>query len=203
LWEWGGAILIAVGAAICIFLVSIHTIEYERDDVFQHLTLTESIPPGMEDDPMNTVFTVTNGSSQRLSKRHDIFCYTRFAVGVDGTSALAGIETARRADGTIEVGAGDKLPRDTVSSILDRGGDSESSAYLGYNFSNTSCADVTVIFWYSLQDQPDIIINKYFRLKAVKGTETFMWVGIPLNSQEFFCLDKYKGVVSSFLVGCS
>ena len=38
-------------------------LQNQRQDVSQHLTASHSIPPGYEDDPVHTMFTVSNNGS--------------------------------------------------------------------------------------------------------------------------------------------
>jgi len=194
-WEWGGSAIVILLVVACIWITNYDKRQKFHADTFQNLTVEHFIPNGAEDDPMNTFFTVTNHGTHKISKHHGIFCYTKFAVGVDGTSFEAGIESTRDENGNKRVIGGPHLDRIDASSILDRGGDAESNDCLSwFHFKpSTYCADVAVIFWYSLEDYPDIEVQKFFRFKAIKGADKFNWIGVPMNSKEPFCLDTFKG----------
>jgi len=99
-------------------------LEEQRKNVYQNLTASRYFIPGTEDDPMNTVFTITNGSSYSISKKHELSCFTRFAVGLDGTTTVESIESTVRKGLMIFSSPGmlDHVPQD---SILEPGGDTD------------------------------------------------------------------------------
>jgi hypothetical protein len=191
------AILIAACYGGTMYLFHEHTLEKQREDVYQHLEFSHNIPLGEEDDPMHTVFTVTNGSSYEISKRHVMGCSTTFAVGHNGTMGIVSHDPVTfNPDGSF-MGWHDVRPNITASSTLQPGQDAESVACLSwFNFGGggTDCADVTMIFWYSLETQRDIDQEKKLRYVAKKGKDgRFLWSQQPINSKEQYCASLYKG----------
>ncbi len=159
----------------------------ERNDVFQNLMLQHSLISGSEDDPMRTMFTVKNNSHYDISRKHQLNCYTHLAVSM-GDAEVSNISSRRLPVGW-ECGL---IPRILSDSILSHGGDGQSEDCLGwYNFEKaggTSCADVDVVFWYSLQSQPDFDQEKKFRLVAYRGKDgRFQWLEQPVDKPGSFC----------------
>lgn len=174
-------------------------LQEQRENVRQHLRFSHYIPSGEEDDPMHTIFTVTNDSSYEISRNHQIGCEVTLAVGDNGAAKVQAV--GRPAifnpdDDSITLPAYGKRPRIRVSSTLAPGSDAESANCLRwFQFTfGTDCADVTVIFWYSLETQPDSEEDKKERYIASKGKDgKFTWVQQPVNSMNSYCAGFYKG----------
>jgi hypothetical protein len=168
----------------------------QREEVFQHLTADHSIPPGFEDDPVYTVFTVENGSSYPISKRHGITCLTNFAVGNGGTSARRLMSTWMDGQQMVLSGSVHTFDRDPALTLLEAGGDAQSEQCLRpLDFqSGTDCADVTVIFWYTLQTQLENQQLKQFRFVAERGkTGQFSWYKEPIEqATDYYCKSYLK-----------
>jgi hypothetical protein len=151
----------------------------QRDNAFQNLTAGHRLPPGVEDDPTYTMFSVINGGSFDISK-HRIICHTTLAVGNNGTSEFRGFN--------IEVPHSD--------SVLKAGGDVSTDQCLHYHFEQeTDCADVTLVFRFSLDTQPNFEQEKLFRFIAYKGRNgNFEWYGEPQEEPGSRCEQFLKPV---------
>lgn len=196
-WRVSISMLITAFYGGAIYLVYEHTLEKGRTDVYQHLEFSHNIPSGEEDDPMHTVFTVTNGSSYEISKRHALGCSTTLAIGNNGNMAIVSPDPVTfNPDGSHNGWHGVR-PNITASSTLQPGRDAESVPCLSwFNFQSgkTDCADVTVVFWYSLETQPDTDQEKKLRYVAKKGKDgRFSWSQQPIKSKEQYCAGFYKG----------
>jgi hypothetical protein len=193
-YAWGVSLSLAlIAAGFTWWTVSIKH-KYERDDVFQHLTVSHSLQPGTEDDPMHSMFSVANGGSIALSK-HWIVCYTNLAVGNGGRSGIVKSPSVI-IDGHAVIGD-DVEPAIRVAhqNALRASGDEETDPCLNYfNFhEGTDCADVTVMFKYELETQPNIEQEKRFRFVAYKGSNgTFSWYGEPVNEEFSRCSQFLK-----------
>jgi hypothetical protein len=170
------------------FLVS--TLEDQRNNVFQNLNATHRIPPGAEDDPMNTMFLVANNSSFDISKKHQIICRTNVAVGNGShVGANRGVLSESK-DGGTKIGFDLAWLLVPAPSKLVAGGDAQTESCLSFfNFQQgTACVDVTLIFWYSLDTQPDLDQFKYFRYVAYKGPKgQFDWYPQPQEDSKSSC----------------
>ena len=168
----------------------------QRDDVHQHLTATHQLRPGEEDDPMHTAFSVSNDSASVISRRHGITCLTNLSVGNDETSSSRSVVSWVWPNGTIGYsGSVHTFDLPSASSPLLPGGDAQTDPCLqGWAFVHgTACADITLIFWYSLEDQPDSQQEKRFRFVATKGkTGQFQWSPQPVQSPQLYCASYFK-----------
>ncbi len=171
-------------------------LEDQRDDVYQHLAASHSIPPGSEDDPMNTMFTITNNGSYEISDKHQILCNTHLAVGVGGTSTIRGFVSGISSQGTKFNILGGGLDREhfpiqiASTTPIAPGGDAQTEPCLSaYHFTpGTECADVTIIFWYALETQPDLEQEKDFHFIALKTRAGgFSWYTEPVESKRDYC----------------
>jgi hypothetical protein len=173
------------------FLLS--TLEDQRTDVSQHLVPRHEVPPG-EDDPMHTMFSITNGGSFDISRKHQITCFTRLALSSNGTGVVSGMWSGV-VDGHLTL-SGSELVHTSSDYVLRAGGDAVTEPCLQFfRFENgTSCVDMDLIFWYSLDTQPNYEEEKKFRYVAYKGKNgEFMWYGEPVESSERYCKRFYKG----------
>jgi hypothetical protein len=196
------------GATICdVMLIGIMGImwwwldgklEQNRAEVFDHISISHFIPSGEEDDPMNTVFTATNNSSQQVSKKHGITCFTRLAVGNDGEKYFMNKESVSRGGQSLMLGSDLTFGHQPAEASLGPGGDAESARCLRYfgfahGFTHTECVDVKIQFWYSLEDQIDIDQEKLVRLVATKDKgNSFFWQQQPISSEESYCAKFIK-----------
>lgn len=192
--EWGISILILGMSGCCVVWAHEFRQQSERENVFDHLTVKQHIPAGSEDDPMYTMFTVINGGAFPISKKHQISCFTRFAVGNDGTSYTAGV-TSWFLNGHLVFGTPEQTPHGLADSIIGPGGDAQTDACLRFfNYARgTDCVDMTLTFWYTLESQPDYEQEKKFRYVAYKGKNgSFYWYPEPVDSGENYCSSYLK-----------
>jgi hypothetical protein len=187
----------------CVGMLLMHlflssALQDQRDNVFNNLISNHYVPPGDEDDPMNSMFTVTNNSIYQISQKHQIVCRTNMAVG-NGGRVLESNEPIFSAEenGFMQIGyqlAPFLIP---ASSTLAAGGDAQTDeclAFLHFGY-GADCVDVTVIFWYALESQPDFEQLKEFRYYAPKGKDgRFDWYQEPQNDSISHCLAYYKPV---------
>jgi hypothetical protein len=171
--------------------------EDQRADVFQHLEFSYINSSEASSDPMGTIFKVTNKSSYEISNKHELMCFTRSAVGTKQglKMVLAGITTFLR-DGKMMLAPVSYLPppfsigpHALANSTLKPGGDAQSDACLAwFKFSSEECADVTIGFWYALENQRDIEQEKSVRYFAYKDESgKFNWVQEPVNASTDYC----------------
>jgi len=132
-----------------------------------------------------------------LKKIRTIFshCLTNLAVGNHGTSEVRFWMSSMPDESHITGGNPIGFPYITSAEILRAGGDSQSAQCLRfYKFANgTDFADVVVIFWYSLQTQPDFGERNDVRFVAYKGTNgNFEWFTQPVEHAGNYCESYYK-----------
>jgi hypothetical protein len=170
-------------------------LEEQRKEAAERITLQYRIPHGLEHDPMFTIFTMKNGSKYQLSKRHGITCLTNVAVQNDGVfiAGPGGPLSSWIQHGQMFTGSGTGIFDREADSELGAYGDSQSESCLsfwGATFrGGTSCADVTVTYWWSLANQPDAEQEKYLRIVTVRNAQdkTLEWFEEPINQQALYC----------------
>lgn len=194
--HWKGLAFCASSSVLCCLAMGImywflaSTLEDQRNETLQHLTAEHHLVPGEEDDPMHTMFSVNNGGTNVISRKHGITCLTNLAVGNNGTSESRGISSWIDNGQMVISGLAHTFDRPPASSVLLPGGDAQTDQCLKvWGFANgTDCADVTVIFWYSLDSQPDIHQEKDFRFVAYKSkTGQFSWYGETISEPKTYC----------------
>jgi hypothetical protein len=198
-YKWGVSFLIVgLSGGLVLWTVSTKR-EYERNDTANHLTVTHYIPSGYADDPMYTMFSVSNGGNVVISKHHKILCDIRLAVGNHGSSPISNMVTRENEDGTTAIGDLTGLSQTIESSGPMRpGGDAESSQCLiilrqTFVDGGSDCVDMTLIFLYTLETQPDLRQEKGFRFVAEKGGNgRFDWAQRPLESVRNYCAPSLK-----------
>src|ERR1700722_17053669 len=72
--KWLVVLFMLGGTASFVHLAAKSKLEFEQDDVFNHLDTEIPIPPGTEDEPTGTEFTVRNGGHFTISGRHQLSC---------------------------------------------------------------------------------------------------------------------------------
>jgi hypothetical protein len=196
-WHWRFALGAGSTSALLIVVMGVMwwwldgKLQDQREDVWKHLTAGHYVPLGSEDDPMHTMFSVTNGGSYTISRRREIVCLTNLSVGNNGTSRVESIASAFN-NGRMQMGGIDAFPwdRSEATSALESGGDAETQPCLEfYEFKNgTDCADVTLVFRYSLDNQPSTAQERKFRFVAYKSkTGAFSWYQQPVEASERYC----------------
>jgi hypothetical protein len=193
--QWKGIAFCISSSFLCCLAMGImywflaSTLEDQHNETFQHLTANHYLVPGEEDDPMHTMFSVTNGGSYEISEKHGITCLTNLAVGNGGASVQGMFSWV--ADGKVHISGGIHtfgLP--PAATTLLPGGDAQTDQCLNWwKFAKgTDCADITLIFWYSLESQPDVQREKSFRFVAYKGKNgQFSWYAEPQSLQGSYC----------------
>ena len=193
---WTGAGLLLIGAMMLMWFWLDEKLEAQRNDVWSHLAFNHFIPPGFEDDPVFTDFTVKNESGYRISTKHGITCLTNIAVGNNGTSLRENMSTWIMDDKTMAFsGVVHTFDRPPAASIIDAGGDAESDQCLrALDFKEgTDCIDVTIIFWYTLETEPDAQQEKRIRFIADKGRKgQFAWHQESLGTPTTHCASYYN-----------
>ena len=141
------------------------------------------------------MFTVTNGGSFSISRKHQISCFTKLAVGNNGAAQVVGITSWVHA-GQLYVGTPIHTPQNLADSILNPGGDAQTDPCLKFlNFAEgTDCVDITLTFWYALETQRDYEQEGKFRYVAYKDKRwlPFNWYGEPIDSKQNFCREYIK-----------
>jgi hypothetical protein len=172
-------------------------LEFQRNDVFGKLEITARIPSG--DQLWNTVFTVTNKGDFAVSDRNRIVCqvHTEYAKGMS-RPLIHEVYFAQEPAGNWVVSGGDALMKDLPQRVrLAPDGDSQSDSCLsGYqgppNIPGVEhpiiCVDVSVIFVYSLEVQPDTPQQKTIRFFGSPGpSREYQWIQEPVDSKVDFC----------------
>jgi hypothetical protein len=165
-------------------------LDEQRTDVYQHLTGNHYLLSNAYDDPMFTMFSVTNGGKVDISKNHQMTCYTRSAVGNDDTSHFANFTSGYFNHKMAYYPGFNSVRLPPSDSLVRSSGDSEATPCLSYyHFAHGArCVDMTLIFSYSLETQPDFTQQKLFRYVAIKGGHgEFAWSGEPVDDQRNFC----------------
>jgi len=182
---------ILIAALLVTAWFAIEELQKQRDDVWQNLRADPYVI-GPRDDPMTTLFTVTNGSRFEISKKHQIICGVNIAIDQQHAYILGPVETAIVNDKMVTLWSDnpDLFPHTLSTSRVTSGGDVQTDACLRVlNFaSGTECVDLTLTFWYALESQPDMEQQKRFRMVAFRnGDGEFKWVKESLNSGENYC----------------
>ena len=186
-------------------------LEDQRSEVFDHLTAEHALPNGV--DPVFTLFTVTNNSTHALSGKHRLACKVNLEVGNNGTSTSGGFwEVLQSNSPQGRIGGvlgdsvsgglinGDKAAEEYRNALPDSGvqlkggGDAETNDCLRIvPFANGSdCIDVELVFWYSLDTQPNFNQEKRFRYVVLKEGDSFAWHSQPLGSKINYCRSFIK-----------
>jgi hypothetical protein len=203
-WHWRFAIGVGLSSALLIFVLAVvwwwldGKLQDQRENVFQHLEFSHYLASSDENNPMNTIFTVTNGGGYQISRNNLIGCEVILAVGDQGASFVQNIGRPAYANpdnGHIEISRTGEHPQ-FVGSLLNRGDDAESAKCLSwFGFQHgAQCLDVRIVFWYSLESQPDREQEKKVRYVAGKGNDgKFSWLPQPADSPQSYCIGFYKG----------
>ncbi len=190
-WGWLLSViaLLSVLGGVCELWVLDTKQGYERDDAFNHLSIDYSIPPGAKDDPLKSIISITNNSSEELSDRHRISCKLNMAandLGYEFTMHNAWI--TQNLNGWSLLG-GDEVPIKS-SQPIHSGGDAESDSCLGgFKMSSRfACADATIRFEYYLEDQPTSKQQKETRVVTYGDpTDGFQWYKEQLEKTGSYC----------------
>lgn len=166
-------------------------------NVSQHLEFSYINSSEASNEPMGTIFTVTNRSSYEISRKHELVCFTLSAIGTKTGSnvTLLGMASFIRNGKMLLAPAPHMPPPFSVGtygladSTLKPGGDAQSDACLAwFKFDSTECADVTIGFLYTLENQPDIEQEKSIRYVAYKDSGgKFNWVQEPVTAYTDYC----------------
>jgi hypothetical protein len=207
---WTGTSLIFIGVMGIMWWLLDGKLQDQRDEVFAQLSSQHSIPE--QANPALTVFTVSNNSSYALSGKHKLVCKINLMVGNNGTSQVSGPAWEALVPNSPEGKMGGVLGgsvagkllsdaavtsyRDSIPTVepLQPGGDAETNDCLrGTLFEHgADCIDMELVFWYSLQTQPDFKQEKHFRYVAIKEGPSFIWNQEPVQSTTSYCRTYYK-----------
>jgi len=134
-----------------------------------YLRLSSSVDLPNDGNPFLSMFTITNGSPNKIAQ-HTISCGMNLIV-TDGWEVS-------------NISGGAK----TSDAPLIGGGDAQTDPCLSiFNISNPKCFDVTVVFSYSLDVQPELSTNKFFRFVGRPLTGRFMWTRQPVEQRQTYC----------------
>jgi hypothetical protein len=192
-WSGTSAILIVVMAVMWWWLDG--KLEDQREAVSLGLHFSHYSAPGKT--PKDTWFTVANDSAYAISGKHKLACFINYSVGDHGHSIIDGIWQAftpdeitgkwRGASGA-DAHANTLWPHLRIGPSLQPGGDSETDECLNVIYSpEPECIDLTLIFLYSLEDQPTLKQEKDFRYIGELEDNTFVWRSEPLNAPSRIC----------------
>jgi hypothetical protein len=164
------AVIIVAIPWLPIRLIRQAVLDKQEDDTFKHLTGQLYLPPS--GDPVDSVFTFTNGGDVRIIE-HRIFCRLNFVTYRDNTIIFD--------KGTLRVVQDSKVP-------IDAGGDGESAMCLS-DLTNIklSCADITFEYHYAIETQPDNWKIKPFRFVTRKSSGQFDWHKQPIATPRSEC----------------
>jgi hypothetical protein len=166
-------------------------------DVYQHLEISYVNSSESSNDPMGTIFTITNKSSNEISRKHELMCFTRSALGTrNGLKWAVEQLTSVIRKGQMALIPATHIPppfligpHELEDAPIEPGGDAQSDQCLAwFRFSSTECADVTIGFWYTLESQPDIeqeISKRWYAYKDQSGK--FNWVPQPTGAYTDYC----------------
>ena len=156
----------------------------KQKDAFNHLSATVFLPPNL--DPLRSVFELTNGSSLSISPFNHLMCLVNVLVGASGTPHLqAGVQSVAWGSGPSITPGGDASSSECFHTIV------------GVE-AGTACIDVTLLFTYSIDAQPEVMNSKAFRFVGNKRAGYYSWykeaVGTPYNYCEPYINKKDEPV---------
>jgi hypothetical protein len=169
---WGVTSYLLIGVMVVMQWLRANQLEDQQVDVWNRIEL-EHDPSGEGDgDPRFENFTIVNRSSSEISKKHGIICDLNEAFTSDGSLRLTGpLFTTQDENGNIAMGDPRVFVHQEADAKIGPGGDVETEKCLAsWKFEKpmaSGCMDATILFWYALEDQPDKLRGKSFRLAAV------------------------------------
>jgi hypothetical protein len=153
-------------------------LQEQRQDALQHIRIEYTIPAGYKYDPLESMFTVTNNSSQTLSGKHQIACFVNLIVVNGGTVTIDKLSLAQHYPKGWEIISGSlsKTPIKELSPI-EPGGDAITESCLSLLEPRTfDCADIVLTFQYYLQTQPSTLQQVKTRIVTYEtGDGGFQW----------------------------
>jgi hypothetical protein len=176
----------------------------QREEVSNSFSASYRLVPGKEDIPTETSFTVVNNSKFTLSKRNKLLCYVNDAIG--GSEATARVKNVWERNGvdpltgkwqgTYSLASTPDFFWDSMvdASPIEPGGDAttdECLKVIGFE-KTTQCIDVTLVFLYTLDTQPDIHQERDFRYVGTMQGKSFFWKVQPVQSRTRYC-EQYYG----------
>lgn len=167
----------------------------EREDVRNKLSIESSIPHGLENDPMKSIISVTNDSKYGISAKHRIACKLNLATDDTGASmSFHDVFAFQDPDGNYQLSGGplSQIPIEE-STPIQAGGDAQSSSCIGgFHFpGKIECADLTIIFQYFLEDQPNFPQEKKQRVTTY-GKNGFQWYKDSIDRRSSYCAHFLK-----------
>lgn len=193
-------ILIAVIAVMWYWLND--KLTAERADVWQHIDITHYYGLKSGAYPAATSFSVINNSSSAISGFHQLGCFVAFAFPVTGTSFITSMWQSfdRNQQRQLLSSGTDAQMEELIwghmveAAEIKPGGDAEtdSRCLATIGFKDTQCTDVTVYFWYSLEDQPLIRQTKMFRYVGNNVDDSIVWQQQPVDLSKSPCETTYQ-----------
>lgn len=145
-WISTSIILIAVMAVMWWWMKG--NLQDIREQALRNIQIDYSIPAGSANNPLGSMFTVTNNSTEVLSPRHRLACQVRQVVA--NNALITGPTVLQYKNGWAIVGG----PLSTIpitareeSVALEPGGDAQTISCLSiFVMGHVMCADVVIIF---------------------------------------------------------
>lgn len=190
-WKWTGIAMPILAVAAVAFYAEQLRLKRERDEVFNKLSIEYLIPPNAKDDPLQSIISITNNSSQWLSPNHRISCTLNELINDFGGGVhMDGIWTSQNENGTgWLLMTGKDTPITPLEPIHPGGDASSNSCISGFTTAgHFSCADLTIRFEYFLQDQPTDKQEKSIRLVTFGDKiNGFEWRKESLEARQSRC----------------
>jgi hypothetical protein len=199
------AIIFSIGfCASCCFAMMVmysfldNTLADERTSVWQNLT-PEHHTLGNADEPLDEMFTVRNNSEEEISGKNQISCAIHFLSEYDGSMIFSHITMGFENGMWVLSGTDDPtvLKHIPTGLPLNPGGDAQTTPCLSgirlRGFKGASCVDMTLVFWYSLENQADVEQEKHFHFVGYRQVgRAVSWSQEPENSREDYCANFSK-----------
>jgi hypothetical protein len=190
--------IIMIGATLTFaHLAAMSKLAYEQEDVFNNLSTEIHIPPGTEDEPTETLFTVRNGGHFAISGKHQLSCKVNTEIlnnrPIVRDYAIYGYKVT--AAQTFLLSRDIALPQGDSTITLRPNGDALSQDCLSWvDTKQMNCIDATLVFAYYLSSQPSVLKIKQWRwvAKQVLNGKAY-WVQQPLDgAAEGGCFILYR-----------
>jgi hypothetical protein len=196
-WKVLVIIVVAAMAAWADFGLYWHHLDKYQEEVFGGLSADAKLPSSK--DVFASVFKITNGDSHRII-RHATVCGANFISSVDGKWSVVGMAFATMPGGRGWVYISGPINAQTLPydpTPIDPSGDVAVDLCLS-NFRMKEsidripfdCFDVSVMFFYSIEEQGKVTKEKIFRFlaKREKGAgDELIWDRLPNNTSRSPC----------------
>jgi len=179
----------------------------QQEEVKNHLEANVNMPPGS--DILATIFSVKNSSSLDIGK-HNLTCRVNRLLGPNLNIHDLAFTLSADEKHMMLISGPLKAPATFYSSVPIRsGGDAIGVSCLAAFIPRPGpedCADITLIFTYSLSVQPNRLVSKHFHFIAYRGGRfgaEMSWHSEPAESKLDYCQSwvRTKGGVHNSISG--